>query len=205
MYEFKKKEVSMPSPYIVFGTSRSGTSFVSGVLNNELDISMGEYFVPPVTAFQPDDTGYECGALRGILNPFVEGETTILEFYAALAKYIKKREAENEHWGFKDHGPIMSYCYFMFFESPRLIICERDEKLVRQSLARLAAYQGLVNDRNDNGIDRWVDQRMVLSRRVLERLDKSAYLHIYFDGMREWTKDEVAEKVRSRWPDDFKS
>jgi hypothetical protein len=204
MFEFKKKEVSMPSPYIVFGTSRSGTSFVTGTLNDELGISMGEYFVPAVTGFNEQGSPYECGALRAVTNPFVEGKTSLLEFYKDMSDYIKKRETENERWGFKDHGPIMSYCYFMFFENPKLIICEREENLVRQSLRRLAEYQGYRDNENDD-VERYINQRMILSQRVLKRLDPSAYLHIYFDGMREMDKQEIVDKVKDRWPDDFKS
>jgi len=201
MKTLRGKKVTMPHPYIVYGVGRCGTSFTGGTLHNRLGISMGEYFIPPIAGFT-DNGSYECGKLFEITAEFSRGETSLVEFHGKLSDYILKREAENDLWGFKDMGSIMSFGYFTFFEDPRLIICTRDERLVVESQKRMRKYRGHTNDDENT---RFINQRMTFDRRIRKRINPDHYLLIDFPERRFVEEDEIVEMVKKRWPDDFKS
>ena len=176
----------MNDPYIVFGTGRSGTSFVAGVMHNKLGISMGDEFPPP-NETNPDGF-WEDKDFYDLNKAFAYHKMPFSEFHSTVQKLIIQRVKKGIPWGLKDS--TMAYLlpfYLGLFDSPKLIWCRRDRELTLASLIRCYGWQ------RDKAIE-MIDVRETLIKRALSGRE---HLEIYFDKERKTDNDVASLFVHS--------
>ena len=169
-------------PYLVLGTGRSGTSFVAGVLHNEMSISMGEEFVVPndsnPNGFWEDIDFYNLN------KSFMHHGMPLSQFNDELSALILKKGV-NGPWGFKDAGMAnLVPFYLSYFDNPKLIWCRRNENLTIKSLMRWYGF-----DYND-AYEFFYMRETLIKRALTGR----KYIDIYFDEKKK-SKDDIIKIV----------
>ena len=174
-------------PYIVVGTGRCGSSFVSGVLHNDLDICMGKEMRGPGP--YNVDGYYEDIHFKKYNEMILVGDLTLQGWLKLIQQTIVERRNLGKKWGFKD--PRISELlglYLTFFDKPRIIWCDRDKDLVINSLVKNYEYPVERAEMQYNA------RNMILNRLI----PKTDHVKIYFNGEKV-SKDTVIDIVTSKW------
>lgn len=175
-------------PYLVFGTGRSGTSFVADVLHNNVGICMGEEFVS-ANSWNPD--GYwEDVEFYGINTNFIAGHIVYKQWVRQAVALIMERQERGWPWGFKDarlHA-LLGW-YLGFFDEPRLIWCRRKRDLVIASLKRCYGFS------KEKASALYRGRELVIGR----LMKGQKYLEIYFDE-KQVSRETVINAIKERWP-----
>jgi hypothetical protein len=175
------------NPVIVIGTGRCGSSFVSGVLHNDLDVCMGLEFKEP-TKFNPGGYYEDIDIKRNnddLLNSFL----TLQGWAKNIKNIMKARIDRNVPWGFKDPRicDLLGF-YLLMFNNPKIICCVRDRDLVIKSLVNKYKLP------MDKAVER-NDTRIVAQTRLLRGWD---YLILDF-GSDMVKKEDVIRKITRKW------
>jgi hypothetical protein len=143
-------------PYIVLGTGRSGTSFVSSVLHEQLGVDMGKSIDKDKT--NPEGF-YEDRDFLALNQLILTGKIDVDQWTAGFDETVARRVAANKPWGIKDPRFCLTWpLASKSFKWSRLIICERDSRGTVQSMVRcykVTPMQAmLVFNRRMDGINR---------------------------------------------------
>lgn len=178
------------NPYIVIGTGRSGTSFVAGVLHNDMGINMGEKF-PKVNRTNPDGFWEDLDFLN--LNVgFRNGNMTFLQFMQTMVEFITIRQARNLPWGFKESRMSMFIgLYLQVLDQPKIIWTQRKSALVIASLQDCYGF-------NEDRATGFYTSRMLMIGRTLQGRDP---LIIKF-GKERIGKSKIISAVKNKWRKD---
>jgi hypothetical protein len=181
----------MSNPFLVFGTGRSGTSFVSGVLHKKLGVKMGNEFVP---AGKNNPDGYwEDVDFHRLNKDFVSGRLDWTKWLDEVCSTMTDRAKSGEPWGFKSSE--MSYVlgiYMSLIDKPMLIWCRRDKDLVIESCYRCYG--------REKDWETTIKDRYKLIRNALQGRD-----HLIIDFHKERrTEDEVAREIAHKFRDPIK-
>jgi hypothetical protein len=171
------------NPYLVFGTGRSGTSFVAGVLHNHLGITMGSEF-PKFDGCNPDGF-WEDLDFYNLNKQFRFHGLPFSDFVTNLRILFKQKSSVGKLWGIKESR--LAYClgiYLALIDDPKLIWCTRDRNLVIKSSMGWHRWS-----RQEAEITH--DNRYMMIRNVLKGKD---YLKIHFTDDKK-SKEEVASAV----------
>lgn len=126
--DFKKR--SNPNHvFIITGVGRTGTSTVARILH--------EHYRIPLGCDGSRDGFHEDPEFVKLNEKVILGHISYSYFLAELEELVKQRDKNHIRWGFKD--PKMSYLlgtYLSIIKEPTIIRCNRDEKLVVDSLMR---------------------------------------------------------------------
>ena len=177
------------NPYIVIGVGRCGSSFVSKILHDDYNISMGESFVP-ANEFNPDGY-YECLTLGYLLSQCSLGEITYPKMLKKLSVYIAGRP---KRWGFKDRGSLN--LIFFNFNEPRIIACERPYWLCLRSLIKKQKVREPKLTKDE--VEKYFECRKVMYERMIKYFNPVV---IPFRRSVRTTKEEVMEILERKWPD----
>jgi len=173
----------MNDPFLVFGTGRSATSFVAGVMHNKLGISMGEEFAPP-NHTNPEGF-WEDIDFYNLNKDFVFDRILFSEFYEKAQKLIFDRSSSGEPWGFKESR--MSHIlpmYLSLLNEPKLIWCQRDKDLTVKSCMRCYGWE-------EEEASKMLEARYSIIKNILQGRE---HLVINF-GRDRMTEEEVAHKI----------
>ena len=126
-------------PFIVVGTGRCCSSFVSSVLHNRLGVCMGYDFKKP-NSINPEGY-YEDREFLLSNHNLIAGDWTLQGWLKVVHKIIDARQELGIPWGFKD--PRIAELlgeYLGFFDNPHIIWCDREARLVIKSLVTKYEY-----------------------------------------------------------------
>lgn len=170
------------NPYLVFGTGRSGTSFVAGILHNHLGINMGSEF--PESDGENPDGFWEDLDFYNLNKDFRFHGLPFDDFIKSLRNLFKQKSV-GKLWGIKESR--LAYClgiYLALIDDPKLIWCTRDRNLVIKSCIRWYGWPRQIAEITH-------DNRYMMIRNVLKGKD---YLKIHFTDDKK-SKEEVASAV----------
>ena len=177
----------MIDPVMVIGTGRCGSSFVSGILHNDLNVCMGLRFEEP-TKFNPEGY-YEDIDIKRNNGNLLEAFFTLQGWAKNIKDIMKDRMVRNIPWGFKDPRlcDLLGF-YLTMFENPKIIWCIRDRELVLKSLVQkynFSPEQAILQH----------DVRMQSTERLMRGRD---HLQVEFTEER-YGKDDVIHLIKGKW------
>lgn len=111
-------------PYLVVGMGRCGTSMVSRILHEKLNVYMGEF---TLCAEDPPSEYYEDIHFVTINRLFYKSKVSYGDWLEQVMRLIREREGMGCPWGIK--GMRISDLiglYLGFFNDPKIIWCTRD-------------------------------------------------------------------------------
>lgn len=186
-------------PYVVYGTGRSGTSFICRILHDHFGVHLGNDFEPMVPGFR-DEPPYECLEYRTLTWGFLDGKIDFPTFLQGLYAYWARKATNHKKWGIKDLGTLLRICYFYLPHWPRLIVTFRDYNKVRESMVRVRKWQGEYIESKEHA-EVVADWRITQDKNLKAILPKDMYLPIYIHKDRRTTEEEVIHAIEKRWPD----
>ena len=177
----------MIEPVIVTGTGRCGSSFVAGILHNDLNISMGLKFEKP--SINNPNGYYEDVEIKRNNDDFLKNYKTFLGWATNIKKIMTMRVSRDIPWGFKDPRIADLFgLYLAMFDAPKIIWCIRDKDLVLKSLIEKYQYT------QTQAIMQYKSRMQVIGRLLRER----DHLQIHFT--KEGTKKEdVIRLIHQKW------
>jgi len=179
----------MIDPVIVIGTGRCASSFVSGILHNDLNVCMGLGFEKP-TQFNPEGYYEDIDIKRNNEN-LISSNFTLQYWAKNIMDIMKVRTDRNIPWGFKDPRVCdLLGLYLGMFDNPKILWCIRDRALVIKSLVERYGHP-LKHAETQH------DSRMQVGIRLLRQRD---HLQIRFTEER-CSKEDVIHQIREKWGD----
>jgi hypothetical protein len=174
-------------PYLVVGTGRSGTSFVAGIMHNDMGIHMGKEF-PPANESNPDGF-WEDMDFYNLNTALVIGQIPYTKFMNDAIAIVRERREMGIPWGFKESrmGVLLGN-YLGLFDKPKIIWCKRKKDLVLASVSKCYEYDA------DRSYTLYYT-RMVMLTRLLQDRDP---LIIEFDESTK-TKEEIISAIGEKW------
>ena len=171
-------------PFLVFGTGRSGTSFVADVLHNDMGVSMGEEFITHSDGSNDSnpDGFWEDVDFYNLNRSFMYDDMPFPQFNDEVQALISRKSAPGSLWGFKESR--MAYLlpfYLAYLNDPKLIWCRRDKDLTVKSIVRCYGW-------GYKEASEMFDVREMLIKRALTG---RKYLDIYFDDKKKSRGDII--------------
>ena len=180
----------MTDPVIVVGTGRCGSSFVSGILHNDLGVLMGDRFRKPDPLRNPDGY-YEDLDFVDLNRDLLFNYMTFGGWMIKIQDLISKRLSMDKPWGFKDPqvSELMGL-YLGFFNKPKIIWCQRSFRAVLDSFVTKNRW-------TETDARHIISARFTCLKRLLESRDR---LDIVFKQDERKTKEEIISVITSKWP-----
>jgi len=179
--------MSDKGPVIVVGTGRSGTSTVSRILHEQLDVCMGHFF-----KLHTVHDYYEDLLAHALNRMLAQRAVTVTDWRVALAK----AHGLCSDWGFKDPHFLYAHPDDIAAIQPRLFI-----RTWRERGATVESW--LRHDKQITGRDETPQSRILFSRLYLERemlmdwkLESYPVVTIRFEPDRRLEDSEIIEMIK---------